>query len=104
MGRKKEVSAASRAQEYKSEGFYVHEHGIIMCKFCNTRVEWSRRDSCQKHVLSKVHIDRKLKVENSAGPSVRQAAITNSFAAQENAQQNKVNFIMDTTTMLLKVS
>lgn len=103
MGRCREITITSRALEYKKEGFYVHDRTIIMCKFCNSRVEWKRRDSCEKHILSKTHIGLKTKGELSTSTLGLQSSIAGSFETQVNARKQKVDFIMDTTAMFLKV-
>lgn len=102
MGRGKEVNAASRALEYKRDGFYVHDRDVIMCKYCNSRVEWARKDSCQKHVGSKNHVSQKTKAESTTVGLV-QSSIAGSFATQQKATEQKTEFLMDTTAMLLKV-
>ncbi|KAJ8894111.1 hypothetical protein PR048_006721 [Dryococelus australis] len=47
----KVVSVFERAKEYETEGFYViyKEKQVMMCKFCNTVVDWKRKDTCERH-------------------------------------------------------
>lgn len=104
MGRTSEVSIISRASEYKEHGFYVSENNTMLCKYCDSRVEWKRRDSCEKHIQSKGH---KIRVEEAIkhGSTLkRQSTIESTLQAQKKARNEKNVFIMDTTEMFLKVS
>lgn len=102
MGRQKQINAASRAQEYKSEGFYIYEKNSVMCKYCNLRLEWRRRDSCEKHVTSQNHIAQKACRPASAVPI--QASLSELLAKQSKSKDEKTAFILETTAMLLKLS
>lgn len=104
MGRNREINVASRAIEFKKHGFVTSGTNILMCKYCNTRVEWKRRDSCEKHIQSKGHLNRVQLMSAQDSAPKRQCNIEESLQAQNKAKEEKYEFVMDTTEMFLKVS
>ncbi|XP_063216748.1 uncharacterized protein LOC134542793 [Bacillus rossius redtenbacheri] len=50
------LSARDRAFQYKKEGFYCTDNSTVMCKFCNTKVSWDRKDTIEKHLKSAKHV------------------------------------------------
>nr|CAD7572816.1 unnamed protein product [Timema californicum] len=66
------------------------------------RIEWKRRDACEKHIKNKGHIKQ---VQASLTTGVkRQLSIEGAIQAQKKAKDDKVEFIMDTTEMFLKAN
>ena len=41
------VTVNSRAREFKSENFYVNDGKILMCKYCDCRVEYERKENAE---------------------------------------------------------
>lgn len=87
------VSVTSRASEFQSESFYVNDGKILMCKFCDCRVEFERRDGVLKHIQSARHKTGKLKDANR----LRQPTIATGFSQAKNARVDKEEFIVATT-------
>lgn len=97
----KVVSVFERVREFESEGFYVFDKAkqIIMCKFCNQRIEWQRRDTCVKHCTkSTTHKERKKAAERS-GSSKRQLSVQQcaTSSAMKSAKLDRKQFVCATT-------
>lgn len=93
----KVVNIHSRVNEYSTEGFYVFDlkKRIVMCKFCNSRIEWSRKDSCEKHVATLQHKHKK--DLQQAGPSTRQISLHDSLQNAKKIKLDKEEFNMEIT-------
>lgn len=102
MGRPK-IDIHQRAHEYKSEGFYVSDTNILMCKYCNTRIEWQKKDTLDKHVSSANHLKVKNQVPGPSGVK-RQSTIQGSFDRLKRAKEEKNTFVEDTVRMCLKAN
>lgn len=99
------LSIFKREAEFKSEGFYIFDRNkkIMMCKFCNIRVEWERKDTCKKHVYeSASHKKNKQNAETKAGPSKRQLSLEDSLNNAKKAKLDKQQFIFDTAKAFMK--
>lgn len=103
MGRNTEISAVSRVEEFREHGFYLSVNKNVLCKYCNTRIEWKRRDACSKHIKSKGHMKRLEETAKISSAPKRQLTIETSLQVQKKAKCDKVEFIMDTTEMFVKV-
>lgn len=98
------LSIFKREAEFKSDGFYIFDRNkkIMMCKYCNIRVEWERKDTCKKHVNeSATHKKNKQHME-TAGPSKRQLSLQDSLDNAKKAKIDKKEFIFDTTKAFMK--
>lgn len=96
------LSLHERANEFKSDGFYVFDENnkILMCKFCDSRIEWMRKDTCKKHVQGESHKRKKeLHLKNNVSP--KQLSILSAIDRGQSSKQNKQEFILDFTNMLL---
>ena len=62
-----------RAIAYKSEGFYINDKNILMCRHCNCQLEWRKKENLTKHLQSNSH---KKKISKSATNNTRQSTIT----------------------------
>ena len=69
------VSVYDRVKEFESEGLYASDQKTIMCKLCNCRVTWERKDSVLKHNKSEKH-----KAQKAADtPRKQQLSVSASF-------------------------
>lgn len=84
------VSVKKRAEDFEKEGFYVRNGTILMCNFCDCRLEHDRKDTLDKHVVSDAH-----KKAKARGNQKRQASLQESFVAAKKAKDDKHDFIMD---------
>ena len=77
---KNKISISTRANEFSSDGFYIHDfqHKLMMCRFCNTRVDWEKKSICDSHCETTKHISAKEKVKIPANqiPPVYDSALT----------------------------
>ena len=76
----KVATVFDRAREFEKEGFDSKD-SILMCKFCNVRIEWKRRDTCVKHCKeSGKHIknkkDGQIKRQSSLVEAVNNANVS----------------------------
>ena len=91
------VSASSRAQEFSSEGFFVNDNKILMCRYCDKRLEYERKDTLLKHIASETH-----KIGKSKKTSMkRQLSVEGSFLQAKKAKEDKTEFIVETTEAFL---
>lgn len=99
MGRpKKELS--DRVKEFEKEGLYLSDANIVMCKYCNVRLEGQKKDTLAKHTSSSIHAKKK----SSSSGAKRQSTITGNFETQKRAKLEKQAFIEDTVKMCLKAN
>ncbi|KAK9510984.1 hypothetical protein O3M35_005646 [Rhynocoris fuscipes] len=95
------TSICERANAYKANGIYVNDANIMMCKHCNCRVEWIKKDNIEKHLKSKNHRDAISKP--STNTSV-QSTITGILKSKSKVYNDKNVFIKDTVNMCLKAN
>lgn len=100
------VSIHDRQNEFASDGFYIFDvrKKIMMCKFCNIRIDWERRDTCVKHVKdSSKHLSNKDKATtgSSSGPK-RQISVQDSLQKAKTMKTDKEEFIFDTVSAFMK--
>lgn len=92
----KVTTCFDRAGEFKHEGYYVFDarQKIVMCKFCNVKLDWKRRDSCVKHNTSVNHKKKKL---DSAGNSIkRQISVQEAVSTAKKVKTDSEEFVMTT--------
>lgn len=96
------VSATDRLKEYKNEGFII-SCGILMCKYCDCRLDYRRKDALDKHCKSEKHSKRR---ENSRlEVSVpRVATLKETLSNASRVKDMKEEFILDTTTAFVKAN
>lgn len=105
MGRNS-ISIQQRVSEYKNEQFYQSDRDIIMCKLCNRRVEWKKKDTLEKHVKSDSHQAAKKiflsQTDEEKNAVKRQTSVPSVFETQKKAKTEKNIFIQDTVQMCLQ--
>lgn len=97
------VTIFERQAEFDSDGFYIFDakKKILMCKFCNIRIDWERRDTCLKHVAgSEKHKINKAKLTASK----RQLSIQDSLTKAKQIKLDKSNFIVNTTKAFMSAN
>lgn len=102
----KVVSIYERQKEFESEGMYIFDikNKIMMCKFCNIRINWIRRDSCIKHVQGcSKHKDNKHKSKETDG-NKRQLSLCDTINNSKKKKLEKQEFICDTVGALMKAN
>ena len=57
LSRQGNVSAADRAAQYDKGVFYA-ENELMYCRVCNTVIEHVRKDTVNKHLTRKVHLEK----------------------------------------------
>lgn len=95
----KTATVFDRAREFEQDGLYVFDakKSILMCKFCNIRVEWKRRDTCVKHCKdSTKHIANQKKGETN-----RQCSIAAAVNNAKRIKTDKEAFISSTVQTFL---
>lgn len=95
---KPSVSVSSRANEFSNEGFYVNDKKILMCRYCDKRLEYERKDTLIKHIASDTHKRGKNKITASLK---RQLSVGESFMQGKKAKDDKEQFVVDTTEAFL---
>lgn len=103
------VTAYDRYVEFKSEGFYLFDNKkrIIMCKHCNVRIDWARKDTCSKHCNGQSHKANKAanaSVPGTSGGSIRQISIEDSMSSSQILKIEKKKFVKKTCRMLLEAN
>ncbi|XP_046398962.1 CGG triplet repeat-binding protein 1-like [Ischnura elegans] len=75
-----------------------------MCKYCNCRIEWARKDTCAKHCEGAGH--KKFKEEaKEKGQSVkRQASLQETYQSSKMARVEKNYFVMATCKAFLEAN
>lgn len=98
------VTVFDRAAEFASEGFYVFDSAkkILMCKYCNVRIEWQRKDTCVKHIKNSTsHSKNK---ENQQSGAKRQVSLQTAVSTAKKAKIDKNEFIMSTTRAFIEAN
>lgn len=97
-----QVSIQAREIEFMKDGFVITDKKkeIMMCSYCNVRIDWKRKDTCDKHCQeSGVHKRKKLE----AGKK-RQQTLEHTFQQAKKSKDDKQEFIMDTCSAFLKAN
>lgn len=94
---KNAVSARQRAEEFKSDGIYASDAATLMCKYCNCRVTFERKDSVIKHVKSDKHANS---IKNYASTSSDRKLQTSVVEAFNSVKRRK----LDVEYMALKTT
>lgn len=102
MGRPKTV-LSDRVNQFATDGLYLSDTNVVMCKYCNTRLEGDKKDTLQKHVKSANHMNKKNPIASTSGTK-RQMSITSGFERQKRAKQENDTFVEDTVNMCLKAN
>lgn len=77
--RNSQLTAKYRAEQYPND----YESGQqLFCKFCQHTVDWTREDTCNDHLISKVHLKNKAKSTAGKSPQVTIEATTKSIEAR----------------------
>lgn len=103
MPKSKVITVHTRAEEYKNEGFYVFDatKKILMCKYCNVRIKWERKDTCDKHCKeSEVHKRKKTESREIK----RQVTINETLQIAKKAKNETDEFIRDTTKAFMEAN
>lgn len=111
------VTVFDREREFSHEGFYVFDkvNKILMCRYCNTRIEWARRDTCVKHIQGSAgHKKNKVlameanKQVTCTGASTsgvkRQISLTDFVSRHKNAKVDKQEFVLSTTRAFMEAN
>ncbi|KAE8743739.1 hypothetical protein FOCC_FOCC009613 [Frankliniella occidentalis] len=88
----------SRVKDFEDEGMEVNhiKPNEMMCKFCNKRVEWTKKDTFVKHING---LDHKTAKENWNSPEkkrARQITIEDAVTGAKHRKEEKHQFIVDT--------
>lgn len=96
--RLKIVSIQSRVDDYAKEGMFVFDKSkkIMMCRFCNVRVNFERKSVVDFHCNSLTHQEKK------RGP--KQVLVSESFAKTEKMSDDREKFIKSTVNAFLKAN
>lgn len=103
----KVVTVYDRALEFESDGFYVFDklNKILMCKFCNVKIEWARKDTCIKHCRdSLVHKQKKAAAVSEPSTSKRQISVTDSFQVAKKSKVDKDVFVTSLTKAFMEAN
>ncbi|KAK3929771.1 CGG triplet repeat-binding protein 1 [Frankliniella fusca] len=94
VGERLECGVSYGAKINKEDGGDFNEYAfdkkakIMHCKFCNVRVDWSKKSSIDNHCKSTAH--KKYKTDASMK---RQSSISDAFEDAKKAKQDKEQFI-----------
>lgn len=99
---KVEVFVTGRAKEFQADGFYVSGK-LLMCKFCNCRLDHKRKDTLIKHTESEKHIKGKARW-SEPGTSTRQVTLEEHISTARQARESKEEFILNTTEAFVKAN
>lgn len=91
---KVKVTPRDRVNEFANEGFYLCDNKLLMCKFCNCRLEHERRDTLTKHVSSVKH---KLAKSHPVSTVKRQFSIAETIEHSKKVKNGKEEFVRKTT-------
>lgn len=95
----KTVSIFDRQKEFESDGLYIFDarSKIMMCKFCNIRIHWTRKDSIMKHIKgSSKHVNyvqRSKNVEGGRNDNKGQFSISDKMSNAKKVKQEKEELI-----------
>ena len=74
------LSAKYRAEQYTD--FYA-SGDTLFCKCCQRSVDWTRKDTCDDHIASKIHVKNKEKQRASQSRPALQTTITASTTSAD---------------------
>lgn len=89
---KNKPTVFARAAEFSNEGFYVSGSKILMCKYCDCRLEFERKDTLNKHIQSVKHKNIKQRQQ----PAKRQLSIDEAGPMLKRAKLHKEEFVLET--------
>ncbi|XP_070506833.1 uncharacterized protein [Chironomus tepperi] len=98
MGRNK-ITLQERVKDFQDNGLYLVESNIVMCKFCNIRLEGDKKDTLSKHIKSSSHMQKSSSASGSGNK--RQSSIVNAFEQQKRAKLENDNFVHDVVKTFL---
>lgn len=95
-----------REREMKSEGFYIFDvkDKVMMCKYCNVRVDWSRKDTCKKHIANETHKKKKKQVQEQSPSTSRQVSIGESIKNATKVKIQKTDFVLGFVEMMTETN
>ncbi|XP_063244419.1 uncharacterized protein LOC134543361 [Bacillus rossius redtenbacheri] len=99
----KNLTIFDREREMKLDGFYIFDQRdkIMMCKFCNVRVDWTRKDTCKKHVANDTH-KRKKQLFCQANSTVSKQISISDTVKNNKLKVQKQEFVSDFVNMMLE--
>lgn len=105
-GKQKSVTVHSRANDYSHEGMYVFDRikKIMMCRFCNSRVNWERKSVIDLHCNSNNHKVQKQKCQTENSSKKKQMTVSDSFDKATKLKDDREKFIKSTVTAFLKAN
>lgn len=83
---------------------YLSDTNIVMCKYCNMRLEGEKLDTLKKHKTSVTHLRKKSDPQPGSSRIKRQSTIVGAFEVQKRAKTEKEEFVLDTVKMCLKAN
>jgi hypothetical protein len=91
-----------RVLEFSRDGLYIADLNIIMCQFCNVRLDSDKKDALKKHIKSESHLK---KFSNFCALALkRKSTIFEVFEKQKRVKEENNTFIEDTVNMCLKAN
>uniref|UniRef100_A0A8D0AZY6 CGG triplet repeat-binding protein 1 n=1 Tax=Sander lucioperca TaxID=283035 RepID=A0A8D0AZY6_SANLU len=78
--RNSQLTAKYRAEQYPND--YYESGQQLFCKFCQHTIDWTRKDICNDHLKSKVHLKNKAKSTAGKSLQVTIEAMTQSIDAR----------------------
>ncbi|XP_063232447.1 uncharacterized protein LOC134536601 [Bacillus rossius redtenbacheri] len=85
--------------------FFDKVNKTLMCKFCNVKIEWARKDTCVKHCRDgTVHRQKKAAAESQACTSKRQISVGDSFQVAKKTKVDKEIFASSLTKAFMEAN
>ena len=102
----KAVTVFDHENQFRSEGFYVFDKQkkILMCKYCNCRIEWARKDTCAKHCEGAGHKKFKEEAKEKGQSMKRQTSLQETYQSSKMARVEKNHFVMATCKAFLEAN
>lgn len=102
----KVLSIFDREREMKSEGFYIFDlkDKIMMCKFCNVRIDWARKDTCTKHIKNETHTKKKKEFLQQNASTSKQVSITDSMKTAATIKVHRQEFVTSFVEMMTEAN
>ncbi|KAK3920836.1 CGG triplet repeat-binding protein 1, partial [Frankliniella fusca] len=101
----KAVTVKERIKEYKDDGgLYEELDGLMYCKFCAKKVDYTRKDSVSKHVKGESHLQKRDEYYSNPNKRVRQQTIQDSLDGAKRMKEEKHQFILDTVEAFISAN
>lgn len=100
------VTVYDREREFAHEGFYIFDKAkkILMCKYCNVRIEWERKDTCIKHIKQSASHKKNKEGMGASSEVKRQASLVQMVSGAKKAKQDKEEFVLSTTRAFMEAN